>query len=166
MSVAAHGIEVELPPGWDGRIYGRPRVSTGPAPRSALPGFDGVVEGRIATMHAASFPLSGAEGDFGADATIRMAARAGFLALVEYQPDEHLIPGVGLFAPSSSPDALALDDFSPETMMVPRRDQAGLQRFFSVGERPFCLYAVIGSRRDGPHVLPGMNSVLASLLIV
>jgi hypothetical protein len=166
MSVAAHGIEVELPSGWDGRIYGRPRLAEGPSPRSVLPGFDGSVEGRIATLHAASFPLTGAEGDFGADATIRMPERAGFLALVEYQTDENLVPGTGLFSDPVAPRSLDPSEFSPETMMVHRRDQAGLQRFFTVGERPFCLYAVIGSRRHGPPAIAGMNQVLGSLVIV
>jgi hypothetical protein len=166
MSVAAHGIEVELPSGWDGRIYGRPRLAEGPSPRSVLPGFDGSVEGRIATLHAASFPLTGAEGDFGADATIRMPDRAGFLALVEYQADENLVPGTGLFAEPAPPEALDLGEFSPETMMVHRRDQAGLQRFFTVGERPFCLYAVVGSRRHGHQAVAGINAVLGSLVIV
>ena len=166
MSVAAHGIEVELPSGWDGRIYGRPRLAQGPSPRSVLPGFDGSVEGRIATLHAATFPLTGAEGDFGADATIRMPDRAGFLALVEYQADENLVPGTGLFAEPAPPEALDLGEFSPETMLVHRRDQAGLQRFFTVGERPFCLYAVVGSRRHGHQAVAGINAVLGSLVIV
>lgn len=166
MSVAANGIEVTLPSGWDARIYGRPRVAPGPSPRSALPGFDGEVEGRIATLHAASFPLSGAEGDFGADATIRMPDRAAFLALVEYQPDEKLVPGTGLFASLVVPRALRPADFQPETMMVQRRDQAGLQRFFTAGERPFCLYAVIGSQHSAAVTVPAVNEVLTSLVIV
>jgi hypothetical protein len=166
MSIAAHGVEVDLPRGWDGRIYGRPRLVSGIAPRSALPGFDGIEEGRIATLHAASFPLTGAEGDFGGGATLRMPERSAFLALVEYQPDESLTPGTGLFESREVPAGLEPGDFRLETMMVRRGDQAGLQRFFTVGERPFCLYAVIGGRRSAPVVVAGVNQVLASLLIV
>ena len=166
MSIAAHGIEATLPSGWDGRIYGRPRVAPGPSPRAALPGFDGEIEGRIATLHAASFPLTGAEGDFGADATMRMPDHAAFLALVEYQPDDNLVPGTGLFASREIPRGLQPEEFSPATMLVSRRNQAGLQRFFTVGERPFCVYAVIGSRHSAARIVPDLSEVLRSLVIV
>jgi hypothetical protein len=165
VSIAAHGIEIAPPRGWDARIYARPRMSTAPSPKSALPGFDGEPEGHLGTLHAASFPLTGAEGDFGADATIRMPDHGAFISLIEYQPDENLLPGVGLFESREVPRALTVEEFRREAMMVPRKDQAGTQRFFTVGERPFCLYAVIGSRRRASVLVPELNDALASLII-
>jgi hypothetical protein len=167
VSLSAHGISLSLPNAWDGRIYGRPRLSASPAGSSPLvPGFDGIERGSLATLHAASFPLSGAEGEFAAEATERMPASGAFVALVEYQPDDRLVPGEGLFASREVPRALAPEDFRPETLMVPRRDQVGLQRFFTTGVRPFCLYAVIGSRGAAANGASAISGVLGSLVIV
>lgn len=166
MSLSAHGISLSLPNAWDGRIYGRPRLVASPVGSSLLPGFDGIEQGHLATLHAANFPLSGAEGEFAAEATERMPATGAFVALVEYQPDERLVPGEGLFASREVPRALAPDDFRPETLMVPLRDQVGLQRFFTVGARPFCLYAVIGSRDAAARGATAISEVLGSLVII
>jgi hypothetical protein len=166
VSLAAHGISLSLPDAWDGRIYGRPRLVANPPESALLPGFDGIERGHLATLHAANFPLSGAEGEFAAAATTRMPAAGAFVALVEYQPDDRLVPGEGLFASREVPRGLAPDDFRPETLMVPRPGQVGLQRFFTAGVRPFCLYAVIGSRGAAARGATAISAVLGSLVIV
>jgi hypothetical protein len=166
VSLSAHGITLSLPDAWDGRIYGRPRVVANAAESSLVPGFDGTRSGHLATLHAASFPLSGAEGEFAAEATTRMPATGAFVALVEYQPDERLVPGEGLFASREVPRALAPGDFGPDTLMVPRPGQVGVQRFFTSGVRPFCLYAVIGSRGAAARGSAAISEVLGSLVIV
>jgi hypothetical protein len=166
VSLSAHGIALSLPDAWDGRIYGRPRLIANPAEGSLVPGFDGTELGHLATLHAASFPLSGAEGEFAAEATTRMPATGAFVALVEYQSDDRLVPGEGLFASREVPGALAPGDFRPETLMVPRGDQVGLQRFFTAGERPFCLYAVIGSQGAVARGSAAISDVLGSLVII
>jgi hypothetical protein len=121
--LSAHGIALELPPGWDGRLYRRP-------------GSDPI-------LHAASFPLPGDDGDFGSGATARMPARGAFLALKEYRPGPRLLPGSGLFAPRSIPLPLEPRRFHPRALQVGRAEQAGFQHFFTASGRPFCLYAVI-----------------------
>jgi hypothetical protein len=166
VSLSAHGIELSLPHSWDGRIYGRPRLVANPAENSLVPGFDGTQRGHLATLHAASFPLSRTEGEFAAEATMKMPAAGAFMALVEYQPDEKLVPGEGLFESREVPRALAPDDFHPETLMVPRPGQVGLQRFFTAGVRPFCLYAVIGSRGAAARGSAAITEVLGSLVII
>jgi hypothetical protein len=165
MSIAAHGIEIAPPRGWDARIYARPLMSNVPSPKQGLPGFDGEPAGHLGTLHTASFPLTGAEGDFGADATIRMPEHSAFISLIEFQPDENLVPGVGLYESREIPRSLELQDFRPEALMVPRRNQAGVQRFFTAGDRPFCLYAVIGSRNHAATIVPQVNAALGSLVI-
>lgn len=166
MSLSAHGIRLSLPNEWDGRIYGRPTLVANPPESALVPGFDGIERGRLATLHAASFPLSGAEGEFAAEATMRMPAAGAFVALVEYQPDDRLVPGEGLFASREIPRALAPGDFRPETLMVPRPGQVGLQRFFTAGTRPFCLYAVIGSHAAVARGAASISDVLRTLAIV
>ena len=51
------------------------------------------------------------------------------------------------------------------TMLRALPGQAGLQRFFTVAGRPFCLYAVIGSRAAGPRVIPRLNEMLRAVRI-
>ena len=147
MRLAAHGISVELPPGWDGRIFHRAGA---------------------AILHAASFPLPAQDGDFGAEATRRMAAQSTFVTIKEYVPDTQLRPGHGLFAPRSLPLPLAHGQFHPRGLQVARPGQAGFQHFFTVGERPFCLYAVIRSNHQSGaaaarHPLEVLDRVLRSL---
>jgi hypothetical protein len=121
--LAAHGIALELPHGWDGRLY-RPA------------GWDPI-------LHAASFPLPTRDGDFGSGATGMMPVRGAFLALKEYRAGPRLVPGVGLFASRSLPLPLEPARFHPRALQVTRSGCAGFQHFFTASGRPFCLYAVI-----------------------
>jgi hypothetical protein len=125
MRLAAHGLAVDLPRGWDGRIYRR---------READP-----------TLHAASFELPGEDGDFGSGATGRMPQGGVFFALKEYRPGPGLKPGTGLFASNGMPLPLDPSRFHPRALQVGRLGQAGMQHFFTSQGRPFCLYAVIAA---------------------
>lgn len=149
MRLAAHGIEVELPRGWEGRIYRRP--------------------GADPTLHAANFQLPASDGDFGSEATARMPAGGALLVLKEYRPGPRLIPGTGLFGSRSIPP-LQRDRFHHRALQVGRPLQAGFQHFFTAEGRPFCLYAVIktapaGARAAGEahNQIGTVNGVLASL---
>jgi hypothetical protein len=124
--IAAHEIELELPRGWDGRLY---RVAGSPP-----------------ILHAASFALPLQDGDFGSGATAAIPPGGAFLALKEYQPGPRLLPGVGLFESRAIPLPLTPGHFHPRALQVGRRGQAGLQHFFTASGRPFCLYAVIETR--------------------
>lgn len=129
MRIAAHGLELELPRGWEGRIY-------------RIAGSDPI-------LHAASFPLPQTDGDFGSGATAAMPAGGAFLALKEYSPGPLLRPGVGLFASRAISLPLAPAHFHPNALQVGRRGQAGVQHFFTAGGRPLCLYAVIATEAAG-----------------
>jgi hypothetical protein len=148
--LSAHGLAIDLPAGWEGRIYRRP-------------GGDPI-------LHAASFPLPAADGDFGSEATARMPLGGSFLVLSEYRAGQGLEPGRGLFAARQMPLPLELAQFHPRTLQVGRLGQVGLQHFFSAGRRPFCLYAVMrpaaGGRRAtaaGTGQLRDMNGVLSTV---
>ena len=126
MRLAAYGIAIELPRGWDGRIYRRP--------------------GADPTLHAANFPLPANDADFGSGALAHMPDNGAFIALKEYRAGQHLRPGVGLYASRSISLPLSPGDFDPHALQVGRPRQAGFQHFFTaLGERPFCLYAVVST---------------------
>jgi hypothetical protein len=141
-----HGIKIDLPRGWSGRIFKRP--------------------GPIATLHAGSFTLAFGDGEFGDASTALMPDGASFLALTEYRPGAGLEPGAGLFAPSRVPRRLDPARFSASGLAHPRPGQSGMQHFFTLARRPFCLYVVIaGGRATRRRQLDMVDHVLATLHI-
>lgn len=150
MRLAAHGIALELPRGWEGRIY-------------RIAGGDPI-------LHAANFPLPATDGDFGSGATASMPADGAFLALKEYRPGPRLLPGAGLFEGRQVPLPLEPGRFHPRALQVGRARQAGFQHFFTAAGRPFCLYAVIetaaarsASAPRAPNRLAQLTQILSTL---
>lgn len=150
MRLAAHGIALELPRGWEGRIY-------------RIAGSDPI-------LHAANFALPATDGDFGSGATARLPANGAFIALKEYRPGTRLLPGAGLFAARQIPLPLEPGRFHPRALQVGRAGQAGFQHFFTASGRPFCLYAVIETAAAGsasatgaPDRLHQLTQILSTL---
>jgi len=138
-----HGLSIEVPRGWEARIIRRPQSAP--------------------FLHVASFALRSDTGEFGAAVTERMGPDAAFAALVEYRVDRQVRAGAGLFASSWSP-RLRAAQFAHTQLQVMRPGHLGVQRFFSVSGRPFCLYAVVSPVRQRPEALVGeLAAVLATL---
>lgn len=143
MRIAGHGISIELPAGWEGRIS--QRAQGGPV------------------LHAATFALRQSDGDFGAAATGRMRSGDVFAALLEYRDEDKIRPGVGLFQDIGQPTP-APHEFSAMQLQVTRPGQFGWQRFFTADRRTSCLYAVVQPGAEGVDVLVGaLASVLATI---
>jgi hypothetical protein len=143
---AAHGLSIDLPPGWEARIV--KRGDSAPF------------------MHVASFALRGEDGDFGAAAAERMRADDAFAALVQYAAGPHLTAGVGLFSAAGWNRRLHASEFGPKQLQVTRPGQLGSQRFFTEANRPFCLYCVVAPVRKRPERLVAeLAAVLATLAI-
>lgn len=142
--IAAHGISIELPPGWEGRIFRR--GDAGPI------------------LHAGTFALHEHDGDFGAAATGRMRPSDRFLALIEYRPGGTLRAGHGLFAHPGPPRPPQAHEFSPRQLQVTRRGQLGWQRFFSASGRALCLYEVVApGAKSEPELIRDLKRVLGTL---
>jgi hypothetical protein len=142
----AHGLRVQLPRGWSGRVFRR--------------------QGGGATLHAGDFQLPLDDGEFGGQSTDVMPHGAAFLALTEYLPGAGLEPGAGLFASRRIPRTLDPTSFSARGMAHQRPGQVGRQQFFTAAGRPFCLYVVIsGGRIERGHRLAAVGVVLRSLRI-
>ncbi len=142
MKLRGHGLEIDLPPGWEGKIYRR--------------------EAGQSALHAGTFPLPAGDGDFGTQAITSMPADGVFVALLEYDPD---LAGVGLFAPSGKPGKVRSADASPKGLHRALKGKAGVQRFFTDGDRAFCLYIVMGQTTGGRQHLDHANSILRTLSI-
>ncbi|MGH9033544.1 MAG: hypothetical protein ACRDY4_09710 [Acidimicrobiia bacterium] len=157
----AHGLVVDVPPGWDGRITRRPEhgdvsVATADAP-PATPGFS-----TRPVTHVASIALPGDMADFGADVVEDLGPDDAFVALVEYDPAS---AGTTLFTAQGVPRSLDPELFSPTTLQRSVPGQAGLQRFFSEQGRALCLYVVLGSYARRHDVVPRVDEVLASVQV-
>lgn len=150
MDLSAHGITVDVPPGWDGEIYRRRAETVGFAPQS---------EQSKPVVHLANFPLMAERGDFGSGAVEVMVADNILIVLFEYGSGS---VGTTLFRSQGIP-RVAPDDFAPHTMQRPLPGQSGAQYFFTEAGRAFCLYVVLGSHGRRRQLVPEINHILATL---
>lgn len=141
-TLAAYGLEVLLPPGFEGRIFRR-------APKQ------GSVTRPVA--HFATFPLPAYVGDFGGGAVNLMGPDDLFAVLFEYGPES---VGKALFARQGIVRRLAPEHFRPDTLRRGLGGQAGTQWFFVEAGRPFTFYAVVGSRARRLSSVPRLNQLL------
>jgi hypothetical protein len=156
----AHGISVELPEGWNGMIYRRRDEDEDGATAAGRRAVRGG-----ATLRAATVPVDFDDADFGSGIVHRLGADDSMVILFEYTVDERLVPGTGLFADQGTPWPLDAREFRRRALQVNIPGQAGLQRFFTEGDRPFCVYVVVGSARRVDTTLRPVNDLLASVRI-
>jgi hypothetical protein len=124
MNVSGHGISIELPTGWEGRIYRRPLAHAYPI------------------LHAGSFAMPHRDGDFGGGAISAMSNGDLFVALLEY---DGALAGTGLFGEQGLPLPIRQSELGPAAFQHRLPGRLGMQRFFTERGRPFCLYLVLGS---------------------
>jgi hypothetical protein len=157
MKLQAHGIETDLPPGWEGRIS----VRTRPAATNRMIGHPEEVPNPI--VHLANFPLPEQRGDFGSGAVDIMGADHVLVVLFEYGPE---CANTALFSRKGMPRTLTPSMFSPAALQRTLPGQAGCQLFFTEGQRAFCLYSVVGRQASAPRVLPQANATLNATRIL
>ena len=151
------GIDVEMPSGWDARIYGRPPGELGPALAAGH-----LSAASHAVVHAGNFPLPATRGDFGSGAVELMRSGDVLVVLFEYGPES---AGTPLFAAQGPPQALTADRFSARALQRVIPGQMGTQVFFSTANRAFCLYVVLATHASPSRLVGLVNPVLASLRI-
>jgi hypothetical protein len=139
-TIAAEGLSVDLPAGWEGEIYVRSAVpAAAPAANGAAPPAVGRAQ---PVLQLADFALPRTRGDFGGGAVELMGPRNLFVSLFEHGPGS---VGTPLFASHRVPWPVSPSDFGPDRLQRPRPGQAGGQWFFTTEGRAFCLYVVLGS---------------------
>lgn len=146
MILEAHGLRIDLPPRWTGRVFRR--------------------AGGNATLHAGDFRLALDDGEFGDSSTARMPAGSSFVALTEYVPGAGLVPGRGLFAPRHVELPLEPRTFGRRRLAHQRPGQVGTQQFFTMAGRPLCLYIVLaGPGHHRRRQLPVLDRALRTLRV-
>ena len=172
MKLRAHGIETDLPPGWEGRIALRNRPGGAARVGSQLSGNQlagnevtpngaaGEVPNPV--VHLANFALPEQRGDFGSGAVDVMTDDDVLVVLFEYGPES---AGTALFKHRGIPTRLTPKMFSASALQRTRPGQAGCQVFFTVENRAFCCYTVLGRQSAAIRVLPQANATLAATRI-
>jgi hypothetical protein len=159
--LAAHGIGVTLPAGWEGRVFKRPLAGeVGAAAADDAPAAAG--ETTNAVVHVATIPLPAGTGDFASGAVEDLARDDVLIVLFEYDAGSATQP---LFAAQGLPTSLDPDDFNPNVLQRTIRGQAGVQKFFHDQDRAFCLYVVLGAFAGRQQLVPRVNQVLATMTI-
>jgi len=148
MRLAHRGLGVDLPSGWDARIFRR--QDEDPAATTH------------AVLHAGNFALPDDRGDFGSGAVERMGPGHVLVVLAEHHPDAARTP---LFANPGMPRRLTPSMFSPHQLQRTISGQAGTQVFFHEAGRAFCLYVVLGSHLRRTTLVPVVNELLRALEI-
>lgn len=138
------GVSVEVPRGWDGRLYRR----------------DGRERERV-VVHLSTAPLPSHRGDYGSGAVEQLSADDVLVALLEFEPsasEAQLFQG-------SFPSWVEADAFSPTVLQRAVPGQAGAQWFFSTAGRAFCLYAVIGQLTNQRRLARLVTDAIRSISI-
>ena len=157
-SLTGAGITVALPAGWEGRIFSRP-PDVIPVPLRPSAATTTTTTGAI--VHLANFPLPADMGDFGSMAVDLMSGPDLLVVLFEYGSES---VGTPLFAAEGMP-SLRPADFSPFTLRKLLDGQSGVQRFFTLGGRAFCLYVVLASHLRRARTTPVVNDVLRGISV-
>jgi hypothetical protein len=145
--ISSAGLAVAPPQGWEAAIYRRP-----PAPGEAT----------YPVMHAATVPLPPGRGDYGAGLVETLGPDDVFVGILEFGPDAATSP---LFAGLRAVPGLTPDCYRPRQLQRTILGQAGVQRFFTVAGRAFCLYSVVGSLAHRVPLTDRANQVIGSFRV-
>jgi len=153
--LAAYGIGIGVPIGWEAELSLQPDPSTidpdlAPSDR------------HLVVVHLANFWMPADRSDYGSEATAVMGSDGVFIAIIEF--DDNAARS-RLFEYRGVPIPLQPTDFKRTQLQRPVRNQVGLQRFFCSSKRAFCLHAVIGSYDLRQALTPAVNNILSGLTI-
>jgi hypothetical protein len=144
-TVAAQGMAVIPPSGWEVAIYRRP------------PGYG---EDTFPVLHAATIALPSERGDYGSGVVELLGPHDVFVSLLEFGPTA---VGSRLFSTLQGVPGLTPDAYRPNQLQRTIQGQAGVQRFFTTSRRAFCLYSVIGGFTNRVALTGRANAILATI---
>ena len=115
-----------------------------------------------AVVHAATVPLPRERGDYGGGLVETLGPGDVFVGVLEFGAEAARSP---LFAGLHGVPGLTPDVFRPRQLQRTVRGQAGVQRFFTVAGRAFCLYSVIGSMAQRVPLTARANQLVGTLRV-
>lgn len=144
--LSRHGLSATVPGGWECRI-GKTYES-------------GEGEQTFTVLHASTVPLTGPRADYGGGVVERLGRNDVFVALLEFGPGE---AGSALFQEVDEMPVLEQSMFRRNQLQRRIRGQAGVQHFFTLNGRPFCLYVVLGSIVNSAMLVDKANELVRGL---
>ncbi|HMC38041.1 MAG TPA: hypothetical protein VKI19_00165 [Acidimicrobiales bacterium] len=145
--IASSGLSIAAPAGWEATIYRRP-----PAPGEIT----------YPVVHAATVPMPTVRGDYGGGLVELLGPLDVFVGILEFGPAAAQSP---LFRALGAVPGLTPDMFRARQLQRTIIGQAGVQRFFTVHGRAFCLYGVIGSMTQRTVLADRANQLVASFQV-
>jgi hypothetical protein len=154
--IAAHGMIVDPPRGWDAAIYCRPAQDHGAVGRA----HHAAPETPMPILHLANVALPAERGDYGGGVVTAMRAGGVFVSILQHHPLE---VGTALFRGRRPPWPLGVNDVHPNAL--PRRFEggAGHQSFFIGAGRPYCLFLVIAGYQQRARLVGVANRALSTV---
>jgi hypothetical protein len=151
-----HGVGVDVPAGWEAELstVEEDQLVDAAVSYAALPP-------RI-LLHAGNFALPVDRGDYGSGAVEVMDSGSVLVVVMEF---DRASASTALFAAEGLPTDLRAEDFSTQQLQRPQRNQSGVQRFFHIGQRAFCLYVVLGSHLMRAVLVEEANRIVRGLRI-
>ena len=160
--IAAHGIRLAVPRGWDARIEQKRDDPVLAPPAARLDGEQIPRGGTVnPVVHLANYPLPSLRGDYGSGAVERMGGRGVFIALVEFDPEAAVTPA---FARAGLP-RIRLVDVHAEAQQQLVQGHCGAQWFFHTEGRAFSLFVVLGSWVMRRSLIATANTALGGVSI-
>jgi uncharacterized surface protein with fasciclin (FAS1) repeats len=162
--LSTQGVTVSLPPGFEGRAIRRPRIVADPMPQS-VPGpatAKAATDDTLTILHAATVALPAEIGDFGSNVVDVLGTDDVFVSVFEF---DRRAANTALFATQGVPTTVPIKAYSPNVLQRWIRGQSGAQQFFSVSDRAFCLYVVLGSDAKRNALAPKVDALLKTLRI-
>lgn len=147
-SLSMEGIALSLPPGWESRIRRAAPTDTGAVP--------------LPVLHAATVPLPSDRADYGGGVVETLGDSDVFVSLIEFGSEAS---GSKLYPVRSDVPQITPEMFHPFQLQRKLPGQAGLQVFFTLEGRPFCLYVVIGSHAHRFALTTRANELVQQLTI-
>ncbi len=145
----SHGLTLVVPAGWEARIRKSGEIADGGT--------------RYPVIHAATVPLPTMRGDYGSNVVESLGSGDVFISVIEFGSEAIDSP---LFESLDSfPAGLSPDEFHPRQLQRVIPGQAGMQRFFTVAGRAFCIYVVVGSYLLVELLASKAEELLAGILI-
>jgi hypothetical protein len=160
--LAAHGLSIAPPEGWEGRIFRRAEAGQMVAASEVAGPAAPMGEETYPVVQVATVVVPVDSADYGSDVVEALGPDDALIVLKEFSPAD---AGQPLFERAGMPRALGVGDFSPSTLQRSLDGQGGHQTFFNENGRAFCLYVVLG-RFDNRHtVVPQVNEVLGTVTV-
>jgi hypothetical protein len=147
LTVDRHGLRAEVPGGWECRISKQFESGDGET---------------YSVLHAATIPLVTNRADYGGGVVENLGPSDVFVSLVEFGPGE---AGSALYPVTDALPTLEVGMFHRNQLQRRIRGQAGVQRFFTLNGRPFCLYVVLGSIVQSAELVEKANELVAGLSV-